>query len=63
MFAADLFDRGDRLVAKEAVGIVERRDQRVHRALCAELGQRRGNVTTDPDLLPLIAAARVRARR
>ena len=55
MIAADLLDRGNRLVAKEAVGIVECGNQRVHRALCAELGQRRRNMTTDPDVLALIA--------
>ena len=37
MIAADLLDRGDRLVAKEAIRIVERGDQRVHRPLRAEL--------------------------
>jgi hypothetical protein len=36
MLPTDLLDRDDGLVAEEAVGIVERRDERVHRALRAE---------------------------
>ena len=55
MVAPDLLDRRDRLVAEEAVGIVERGDERVHRPLRAELRQRRGNVTANPDVLALIA--------
>src|SRR5688572_31247985 len=55
MVAPDLLNRGDGLVAKEAVRIVECRDECVHRSLRAELGQRRRNVTTDPDLFALIA--------
>ena len=55
MIAPEFLDGRDRLVAQEAVGIIERRDQRVHRPLRAELRQRRGNVTTNPHMLALIA--------
>ena len=55
VIAPDLFDRRNRLVSEEAVRIVEGGNEGVHRPLRAELRQRGGNVTTNPDVLALVA--------
>src|SRR6476619_167097 len=54
VLTADLLDGDDRLVAQEAIGIVERRDERIHGALGSEQRERRRNVPADPHLFTLI---------
>ena len=54
VLAAQPFERRHDLVADEAVPLVERRDQDVHRLLRRDLRERAWNVAAHPDVLVLI---------